>query len=216
MQFRQNSTIHETSLVDKQVKIGEGASIGAYCVIGLSEQNPADSIYAVDLGAGIRIGSHCVIYRDVHLAAEVTLDPFCRIGPHATIGARTRLLYGARVHEHVQIGSDCVIQGNCPDRTTMGDHVIHLGRIAHSYYTPFADWDEPEEPGPVLESHIVIGANALLLGSIHIGSNTFIFPGEIVRTSLPGNGLFQGGRWRHMPHWTAYLRILKKLAWTSE
>jgi UDP-3-O-[3-hydroxymyristoyl] glucosamine N-acyltransferase len=214
MHTQHNIFIHETSVVESQVQIGEGSRISAFCVIGLSEWGGSDPTGTIDLGPGTRIGSHCVIYGDVQLETGVTLDPFCRVGPHATIGARTRLLYGARVHEQVQIGSDCAIQGNCPDRTTIGHHVVHLGRIAHQYTDPFADWDEPAEPGPTLESHIVIGANAVLIGPIHIGSNTFIFPGEIVRTHLPGNGMFQGGKWQHMPNWPTYLRMLKKLAWT--
>jgi serine acetyltransferase len=215
MHLRQNVTIHTTSIVEPSVQIGAGSQIGPYSIIGLSERSETNSALEIVLEEGTIIGPHCVIYGDVHLGAGVILDPFCRIGPHATIGTRTRLLYGARIHEHVRIGSDCSIQGNCPDRTTFGNHVIHLGRIAHHYFSPFDDWDEPEELGPTLASNIVIGADALLIGPIHIGDNTFIFPRERVSTDLPGDGIFREGRWHHMPHWQTYLRILKKLDWAS-
>ncbi len=205
--------IHPTSVVEEYVHIAEGVRIGAYCVIGYSERGEHDPTQRIVIGTDTVVGPHSVLYDDVSIESHVVLDPFSRVGPHAHIGARTHLLYGARVHEHVEIGSDCSIQGNCPDRTTFGDHVIHLGRIAHSYYSPFADWDTPEEPGPTLESFIVVGAHALLIGPIHIGSNTFILPGEVVRTDLPGDGIFQGGRWHSMPNWATYLRILKKLDW---
>src|SRR5579864_4127196 len=143
-----NVQIHPTAIVGKNVRIGEGAHIGPYCILGLSYSAADELSGEVQIGPDTMVGPHTVVYDDVVLEAGTILDPSSRIGPHARIGTQTRLLYGTRVHEETSIGSFCVIAGNCPDRTTFGDYVIHLGKIAHSYYYPFADWDGPEEPGP--------------------------------------------------------------------
>lgn len=205
--------IHPTSIIGKNVKIGSGSSIGAYCIIGLSVDGSDDSEGEVVIGPSTIIGHHTVIYENVVIEAGTILDPYSRIGPNAKIGSETRLLYGARVHEKVCIGSYCSIAGNCPDRTTFGDHVIHLGRIAHSYYYPFADWDAPEEPGPILGSYVVVGVDALIIGPVHIDDNVFIFPQEIVRMDLPSGGIFRSGQWHDMPNWASYLRAFGKIGW---
>lgn len=204
--------IHPTAIVDKSTIIGENSEIGAYCIIGESDIEERTHGEKVIIGENAIIGHHSVIYEQVTIGPGVILDPFSRIGPNARIGAETKLLYGTRVHEEVIIGKHCSIAGNCPDRTTFGDYVIHLGRIAHSYYHPFENWDEPEEIGPTLGSNIVVGVDSLIIGSVNIGDNVFIFPREIVRNSLPSDGIFKGGKWQKMPRWSEYLRVIGKIS----
>ena len=208
---QQQPYIHPTTIIGPKVETSPGVQIGAYCVIGAAHSSGSESSGSTRLGRNARIGDHCVIYEDVVIGKNTTVDPFCRVGPHATIGENAHLLYGARVHEEVKIGNSCVIAGNCPDRTQFGDEVMHLGRIAHSFHHPFADWDIPEEPAPVIVSYVAIGIQALIIGPVKIGDNTFIFPREVVRCDLPGNGIFKDGHWHDMPNWTKYLRILERI-----
>ena len=208
---KNNNSIHPTAIIGKNTAIEKGVKIGAYCIIG-------DTIYDEHMTNGkiiikkrAIVGHHSVIYSDVVIGADTVLDPFSRVGPNANIGSNTRLLYGARVHEDTSIGNSCSISGNCPDRTTFGDHVIHLGRIAHSYYHPFDGWDEPEEPGPTIGSHVVVGVDALIIGPVKICDNVFIFPKEIVRENLSSNGIFKNGEWQEMRDWAKYLRMTGKI-----
>ena len=168
------------ALVDPHADIGEGVSVGPFSVIGSAVGHTSEG--PVRIGAHSAIGSHAIVYGSVTIGSRVSVDPFCRIGPYATIGDDCRLLYGARVHEEVTIGHHCVISGNCPDKTTLGDHVVHLGRIAHGFHHPFeTDWDGPAEPGPTIGSRVAIGVDAIIVGPVTIGDNTFVLPGEIVR-----------------------------------
>lgn len=208
-------TISEHALVAPNAELGSGVTVGPFSIVGAMAGVPSDG--GVRVGAGSAIGPHVVIYGSVNIGLRVTVDPFCRIGPHATIGDDSQILYGARVHEEVSIGHHCVIGGNCPDRTTIGDHVVHLGRLAHGFHFPFADdWDAPAEPGPTLGSRVAIGVNAIVVGPISIGDNTFILPGEIVRESLPGGGIWRNGDWIPMPNWSRYLRLLQPFSGTSQ
>jgi len=203
--------IHPTSIIGKNVELKAGVKIGAYCIIGELYDDEYTNDKKIIINERAIINHHSVIYDNVVIGEEVILDPFSRVGPNAIIGPKTRLLYGARVHEEVVIGKSCSISGNCPDRTTFGDNVIHLGRIAHSYYYPFADWDEPAEPGPTLGSCVVVGVDALIIGPIKIGDNIFIFPKEIVRNDLAGDGIFKDGKYINMPNWPRYFRMLEKI-----
>lgn len=201
-------TISKHALIAPDVELGDGASVGPFSILG--DVDGIDSHGHVRVGAEATIGPHVVVYGSVTLGARVVVDPFCRIGPRAVVGDDSQILYGARVHEEVSIGRHCVIGGNCPDRTTIGDHVVHLGRFAHGFHFPFEeDWDRPAEPGPAIGSRVAIGVNAIVVGPITIGDNTFILPGETVRESLPGNGIWRNGDWVPMPNWSRYLRLLQ-------
>jgi bifunctional UDP-N-acetylglucosamine pyrophosphorylase/glucosamine-1-phosphate N-acetyltransferase len=194
--------------VGADVDLAATVSIGPFSIIG--SVAGFDSKGPIRIGEDCIIGPHVVIYGSVTLGSRVVVDPFCRIGPHASVGDDTQILYGARIHEETSVGHHCIVGGNCPDRTTIGDHVVHLGRIAHGFHFPFAgDWDAPAEPGPTIGSHVAIGVNAIIVGPITIGDNTFILPGEIVRESLSGGGIWRGGKWVPMPNWQQHLRLLQ-------
>lgn len=198
------------ALVGANVSWGEDLTVGHFSVLG-SEIGGLGLDGSVRIGSGVRIGTHSIIYGDVEIGNRVSIDPFCRVGPYATVGDDCRLLYGARLHEEVSIGQRCIVSGNCPDRTKLGDEVVHLGRIAHGFHYPFEDdWDRPAEPGPTIGSRVVIGVDAIIIGSVEIGDNTFILPGEVVRESLPGNGMWRSGEWVAMPNWSSYLRLLRR------
>ena len=62
--------IHPTAIVDDAAQLGEGVSIGPYCVIG------AD----VQIGDGTELLSHVV------LEGRTELGPNCRVYPFASIG----------------------------------------------------------------------------------------------------------------------------------
>ncbi|MEM9267742.1 MAG: UDP-3-O-(3-hydroxymyristoyl)glucosamine N-acyltransferase, partial [Pseudomonadota bacterium] len=70
--------IHPTALVSDQAVLGEGASVGPFCVIEAGAQ----------IGKGARILSHCVIGADARLGDEALLHAGVKIGARVTIGDR--------------------------------------------------------------------------------------------------------------------------------
>ncbi len=198
--------IDSSARIGTNVSIGKGTFIGAYCVIGLPIPSSEDSVTLI--GANCEILHHVVVEPGAIVDDEVFIDHFCRIGSRSRIGKKSRILYGARIHDEVTIGQDCRIAGNCPDRTKIGDQVTHMGRINHSYYYAFEDWDAPEEIAATIEDRVVIGANALLIGNIRIGRNTFIAPGEVIRKDIPQDSFCYNSRVERIPDWPQKIKRL--------
>lgn len=136
--------IHETAVVDKPAKVGEGtkiwhfshvsenASIGANCSIG---QN-------VFVGKGVSIGEGCKVQNNVSVYEGVTLEDGVFCGPSmvftnvinpraeierkhefmetlvrhgATIGANATILCGTTIGRYAFVGAGAVVTGDIPD-----------------------------------------------------------------------------------------------------
>ena len=195
--------IHPTAIIDGTVDIQDSASIGAYCV--LEATAPGDHIIIRD---EVTLGHHSVATGRVELGHGTVADPFTMLGPNSIVGARSRLLYGARLHENSIVGDDSVIAGNVPDNTRIGNRVVHLGRLAHSLHYPLAGWDSVAEMGPTIDDEVVIGVEALVIGAVSVGRNSLILPREIVRTDVPPDTVVRAGELLLMPNWRQYLRAL--------
>lgn len=184
------------SEIDPSCIIGHGSCIG-YPVQGKSE--------SAKIGPDCSIGCFCVVHAGATLQRGVRLDHYCRVGTGTVIGEFTYLLYGARVHDNVRIGKRCRISGNCSDRVIIEDYVTHFGRLAHSYREPLADWDTTDEPSQYIESYAVIGANALIVGPVRIGRNSYVAAGEVVRSDVPPNSVVYRGKVYSAKEWRGRL-----------
>ncbi len=159
------------------------------------------------IGDGVRIGAFCVIEHGVHIEADVEIDHYCRIASGARIGAKTRILYRAQVFNDVKIGQGCIIAGELVDRTIVGDEVTFQGNTAHSHRDPTGDWDEVEEPSPVIERGSVVGIGALLIGGITIGPRAYVAAGEIVKCNVPEETVLQGGKLRPLSDFRGVIKV---------
>ena len=159
------------------------------------------------IGDGVRVGAFCVIEHGVHIAAGVEIDHYCRIACGARIGAKTRILYGAQVFNDVQIGRNCIIGGNLVDRTIVGDEVTYQGNTAHSHRDPTGDWDETEEPSPVIERGSVVAIGALLIGGIRIGPRAYVAAGEIVKCDVPEETVLNDGELQPLSAFRGVIKV---------
>jgi UDP-3-O-[3-hydroxymyristoyl] glucosamine N-acyltransferase len=73
--------IHETALVARTARVGEGVSIGAYAIIG----------------------------EGAHLGTGVAVEPLCVIGEDVSIGEGSYLYASVVVREGISIGRNCII-----------------------------------------------------------------------------------------------------------
>lgn len=105
---------------------------------------------------------------------------FCVEIPH-----HTRIGYGLKIyHPHsVVIGRDVIIGENCILRqgVTIGNVTHRDGRISNS---------------PVLGSDIEFGANAIVIGDIHIGDGATIGAGTVVTKDLSAGAVAVGNGFR--------------------
>jgi acetyltransferase-like isoleucine patch superfamily enzyme len=181
-------TIYGTGVwIDPRVSFGQNVIVGHGSCIGYPDEDE-DKLVIMD---DVKIGAFCVVSMGSRLERNVELEHYCRIDSESIIGENSKLLYGARVHWKVQIGKNCIIGGNCVDRTVMGNNVRHFGRLVHQQRERNKDWHETEEPSPIIEDDVLIGANAILVGGITIGQGSIIGAGEIVTKDIPRNSIFR-------------------------
>ncbi len=159
------------------------------------------------IGDRVRIGAFCVIEHGVHIEDDVEIDHYCRISRGTRIGAKTRILYRAQVFDNVTIGRDCIIAGELVDRTVVGDEVTFQGNTAHTHRDPTGDWDETEEPSPVIERGSVVGIGAILIGGITIGPRAYVAAGEIVKCNVPEENVLNGGKLRPLSSFRGMIKV---------
>jgi len=196
-------------IINGEVQVDPSADISPFVILGFqgdrTEIKERHKSTTTIIGGNVWIGPFVTIYSGARIETGVKIDPYCRIGHNTSVGNKTRILYGARVHDDVVIGENCVIGGNCSNRVQIGNDVVHFGRITHKFNNPKADWNETEEPSLKIGDGSVIGAQALLVGDITIGSNVYIAAGEIVRTSVPDCCIVYKGKVHTQDEWKGSL-----------
>lgn len=189
--------IHPTTQFDGWAAVGFCSRIGH----GATAEEP------VRIGDGVRIGAFCIVEAGARLAEHVEVDHYCRIACGVRIGAGTRVLYRAQIFDSVTIGKSCIVAGELVDRTVVGDNVTMQGNTAHSHTDATGDWDETEEPSPVIKSGSVIGVGAILIGGITIGPRTYIAAGERVTCDVPEGMVLQGGELKPLSHFRGMIKV---------
>jgi UDP-N-acetylglucosamine acyltransferase len=146
--------IHPTAVINGGAVLGEGASVGAYSVIG----------DRVVLGKGCRIASHVVIEGPTRVGANCQFYPFCSIGfPPQDLKYKkedTGLVIGDHniFREYATVNRGTV-QGS--GRTVLGSHnfIMAYSHIAHDC---------------ILGNHIILANAATLAGHVVIEDHATI------------------------------------------
>lgn len=190
------------SVADSTVFVGS-ATIGFCTKVG--EHEPDEP--PVSIGDGVEIGAFCIVEAGASLADGVQVDHYCRIARRATVGARTRILYRGEVFEDVHIGSDCIIAGELVDRAVVGDRVTFQGNTAHTHADATGDWDEVEEPSPVIKDGSVVGVGAVVIGGVSVGPRSYIAAGERVTCDVPPETVLKDGRLLPLAHFRGLIKV---------
>lgn len=192
-----------TARVQPKTIFGADASIGFCTRIG----GDAESEEPVRIGNGVRIGDFCLIEPGARLAENVFVDHYCRIACDVQVGAGTRILYRAQIFDEVIIGKNCIIAGELIDRTIVGDNVTFQGNTAHSHKDATGNWDETEEPSPVIKSGSVVGVGALLIGGVMIGPRSYVAAGERVTCDVPEEMVLSAGELTPLSHFRGVIKV---------
>ncbi len=188
------------------VQFGENVEIGFYTCIGVG----ATRLTPTRIGDNVKIGSFCILYGNVTIDSNVTIGDYCLVSHGTKIGNKTRVLYGAKLFDSVRVGERCIIGSDLSDRTIVEDEVTFLGKIAHSHRNPNGDWDETEEPSPVIKHGSVIGVDAILLGGISVGPGAYVAAGEIARFDIPPNSVLYKGEISKIEDWRGVIKARSK------
>lgn len=189
--------IHPTTVFEGKASVGFCSRIGH----GATPDEP------VLIADGVRIGAFCLIEAGAQLGADVEVDHYCRIGCGARVGARTRILYRAQVFDEVAIGHNCIIGGELVDRTVVGNNVTFQGNTAHTHADATRNWDETEEPSPVIKSGSVVGVDAVLIGGVTVGPRAYVAAGERVTCDVPEEMVLKGGELRPLSEFRGMIKV---------
>jgi len=186
--------VHETAIVADGVNIGDGASVGPYCVIQAGAQ----------IGPRTVLSAGCYIGHDVKIGADCVLDPHVIVRHRVKIGDRTVIHDGAviggdgfgnyreagRWHKipqigTVEVGDDVEIGSNTTiDRARFGITKIadgvkidNLVQIGHNVQIG----ENTAMAGLVgISGSTVVGANVMLAGQVGVAGHLKIGDGVIV------------------------------------
>lgn len=128
----------------------------------------------------VRIGNQCRIEHDVyfHFDGIYKPGPGITIGNHCFIGAGTEF----NISELIEIGDHCQIASGC----RFVDH-------NHGKAPGAPIGKQPCSSSPIsLGEDVWIGANAVILEGVQIGSGAIVAAGAVVTRSVPSNAIVAG------------------------
>jgi acetyltransferase-like isoleucine patch superfamily enzyme len=128
----------------------------------------------------VRIGNRCIIEHDVYFHFDGIFQP----GPSILIGDRCFIGSGCEfnITDRIEIGNYCAIASGC--RFVDHNHSTALG--VHS-----GDPCETSTPISIGED-VWIGANAVILEGVKIGTGAVVAAGAVVTASVPANAIVGG------------------------
>lgn len=145
--------IHPTAVIDPASTIGEGTTIGAYCVIG----------------PDVQIGTGCTIHNHVTIAGPTRIGNGNTFFPYCSVGQRTQDLKYAGEPTYLEIGDQnsfrefCTLnRGTAPgSKTVIGSHgnFLAYSHIAHDC---------------TVGDHVIFSNNGTLAGHVIVEDHAVI------------------------------------------
>ncbi len=153
----------------------------------------------VELGEGARVGAYCVV-RNAALAAGAVLRPFSHvdgealgatIGADATVGPFARLRGGARLGAEVHIGNFVEVKNARLGRGTKANHLAYLGdaqlgeRVNFGAGSITANYDGANKHETTIGDEAHIGSNCVLVAPVTVGAGATIGGGSTIANDAP-------------------------------
>ncbi|NRF66709.1 bifunctional UDP-N-acetylglucosamine diphosphorylase/glucosamine-1-phosphate N-acetyltransferase GlmU [Aquincola sp. S2] len=147
------------------------------------------------IGDGARIGAHCVI-RDATIGAGAVIHPFTHIegasvGDGALVGPYARLRPGAALGAEVHIGNFVEVKNSTLGRGAKANHLAYLGdatvgeRVNYGAGSITANYDGANKHRTVIGNDVHIGSNCVLVAPVTIGDGATVGGGSTVSKDTP-------------------------------
>lgn len=166
-----------------RLRAKEGVEIGAGTIID------AGTYVQVSRGASLSVGVNCTLrseQRGYHAGMPFPTGILVDLwGATVSLGDNTRI-NGAYVHaqKRIQIGKNCVIAAGVNIIDSNGHELLSANRTVGR--------DDAEEI--VLGDNVWVGLNSLILKGTHIGDNSVVTAGSVVKGDFPRNSLISGNQ----------------------
>jgi bifunctional UDP-N-acetylglucosamine pyrophosphorylase/glucosamine-1-phosphate N-acetyltransferase len=157
----------------------------------------------VRLGEGARIGANCVI-RNAEIAAGAVILPFThmdgeklgvKIGESAIVGPFSRLRPGADLGAEVHIGNFVEVKNSTLARGAKANHLAYLGdatvgeRVNYGAGSITANYDGANKHRTVIEADVHVGSNCVLVAPVTVGAGATIGGGSTISKDAPAGKL---------------------------
>jgi bifunctional UDP-N-acetylglucosamine pyrophosphorylase / glucosamine-1-phosphate N-acetyltransferase len=153
----------------------------------------------VVIGDGARIGAHCVL-RDTTVGERAEVMPFCHfagavIGEAAQVGPFARLRPGAQLGPEVHIGNFVEVKNSTLGRGAKANHLAYLGdstigeRVNYGAGSITANYDGANKHRTVLGNDVHVGSNCVLVAPVTVGDGATIGAGSVISKAAPSGRL---------------------------
>ena len=153
----------------------------------------------VSLGDGAHIGANCVI-RDAEIAAGAEILPFthitsAKIGAKASVGPFARLRPGAELGEEVHIGNFVEVKNSTLAAGAKANHLAYLGdatvgeRVNYGAGSITANYDGAHKHRTVIGADVHVGSNCVLVAPVTLGNDVTVGAGSTVSQDVPAGKL---------------------------
>jgi bifunctional UDP-N-acetylglucosamine pyrophosphorylase/glucosamine-1-phosphate N-acetyltransferase len=168
---------------------------------------------AVDIGDGARVGAHCVI-KDATIAAGAVIHPFTHIdgaevGPGALVGPFARLRPGAQLGAEVHIGNFVEVKNSTLADGAKANHLAYLGdatvgpRVNYGAGSITANYDGANKHRTLIGADVHVGSNCVLVAPVNLGDGATIGGGSTITRNVPAGQLAVArGRQTVVAGWT--------------
>ncbi|MBL6750283.1 MAG: bifunctional UDP-N-acetylglucosamine diphosphorylase/glucosamine-1-phosphate N-acetyltransferase GlmU [Nevskia sp.] len=185
LRFGRDVHIDVGCVLEGEVELGEGVSLGPYCVL----RN-------VKLGAGTRVEAHSVLD-----SAEAGRD--CRIGPFA------RLRPDAQLGDAVHIGNFVEIKKSTLGSGAKANHLAYVGdatvgeRVNIGAGVITCNYDGANKHATIIGDDAFIGTDSQLVAPVVIGRGAYIAAGSTIARDAPEDALTicRAREQRTLPNW---------------
>jgi len=153
----------------------------------------------VRLGDEASIGAYCVL-RDVAVGAATSVLPFshledARIGANCRVGPYSRLRPGALLGDEVHVGNFVEIKASTLAHGAKANHLAYVGDALVGKDVNFgagsitANYDGANKHKTVIGDNVHVGSNCVLIAPITVGAGATIGGGSTVAREVPGDAL---------------------------
>lgn len=182
-------------IVHPNVQLGDGATLGAFVVLGEPPRGRAPGELPTLIGPGATIRSHSVLYAGNRIGAHFETGHGAMLREENEIGDDVSIGSGSIVEHHVTIGKGVRIHSMAfvpelsvlEDGCWLGPHVV----LTNARY-PKSPGAKASLVGPTVRAGAKIGANATILPGVVVGVGALIGAGTVVTRDVPDYAIVVG------------------------
>jgi len=168
----------------------------------------------VKLGDGVSIGANCVLKRVV-IAAGTCIEPFCHledadIGTNCSIGPYTRIRPGARTRlgDEVHLGNFVEVKASSIGAGSKANHLSYIGdtevgrNVNVGAGTIVCNYDGANKHRTVIEDDVFIGSDTQLVAPVRVGRGATLGAGTtLTKDAPPGELTISRAKQMIIPGW---------------